>query len=261
MVDSPVTVVYDAHQLKNITSILKSLYSEVNFIFTYDMLTITVMDTTKMCAFHASLLPKVKPDGDNFLHVFGILLPNLYTFLRSSKRTDNVTFTFSDDFNKLHITLTDPSCDDIVTKSCTLNNIIIPVVSMTIPYNAYVTKSEISYTTIHAIISAISAFSNTFQMTMSKDNILFTSGRQQTDAISYRVRSNELEVDFKGDEKMILNNEYEIKYMNNFLKKKMNDQLSLCLLEDGTLLGQFKSSDSEFTILLSPIQLEEKSMN
>lgn len=259
MASSTNKIVFNAHQLKNVISILKSLYNEVNFVFTYDLLTITVVDTSKMCAFHAALTPKQPmPEEDSFLHVFGILLPNLYTFLRSSKRTDNVAFSFNEDFNKLFITLSDPSCDDIVTKSCVLNNIIIPVVNMIIPYESYIAKAELSYTTFHAIISAISAFSNTFKLALGKEEVAFSSGRQQTDAITYRISSNQLALDFKGNSELLQEyNEYESKYMNNFLKKKISDMLSVSSSEDGTLLVQFKSADGEFSILLSPIQSEE----
>lgn len=253
---SVVKATFDAYELKNIASIFKSLYNEVNFVFTRDQLVFTIIDTSKMCAFNASLTPKSYDNLTDNLHVFGVLLSNLYTFLRSSKRGENIAFELNDKDNqlKMWIQADNEEHPEIVTKKCILHNIIIPVVNLTIPYHSYVVKADISYTTMHAIISAIAAFNNTFVLNMDKGKIMFSSGHQQTDILSYQLPHDMEWKEYQLlEEGQQLHHEYEIKYLNNFLKKKISDNVVIRITNDGTLLVQFIWGTSDLVLLLSPI--------
>lgn len=251
-----ITATFDANELKNVVSIFKSLYNEVNFVFTRDQLHITIIDTSKMCAFNSSLTPKSYDNTDDELRVFGILLIHLYTFLRSSKHGEKIKFLLDHETQTLDLlSITeDKTRADIVTKKCTLHNIIIPVVNMTIPYNSYAAKANVSYTTLHSIISAISAFSNTFVLDIDQRKMIISSGRQQSDTISYMMLQ---EIEWKehqlDNENHNLLFEYEIKYMNNFLKKKITDSMVVRITNDGTLLVQSIWDTNDFVLLLSPI--------
>lgn len=257
---SSIKATFDAYQLKNIISIFKSLYNEANFVFTRDQLIITIIDTSKMCAFNASLTSTDYLNADDNIHVFGVLLSNLYTFLRSSKRGEKIMFDLQESTDVLNMfTIVEtPAQSDIVAKKCKLHNIIIPVVNMTIPYHSYAAKTHISYTTIHAIVSAISAFNSTFILDVEKEKLIFSSGHQQKDIISYSLYQ-----DIEWKEHQLLNeihsihHEYEIKYLNNFLKKKISENVTVCITNDGTLLIQFIWNENDLVLLLSPVSINE----
>lgn len=252
---SVVKATFDAYELKNITSIFKSLYNEVNFVFTKDQLILTIIDTSKMCAFNSSLTPTSYYISDDNLHIFGVLLSNLYTFLRSSKRGEKIAFELHDEDKKLKmwIQVDDSRHSEVITKQCILHDITIPVVNLTIPYQSYAVKTDISYTTLHGIVSAISAFNNTFVLDIDQRFFKFSSGHQQTDIISYSLP---LDIEWK-EQYGKLKHEYEIKFLNNFLKKKISENVIVRVTQDGTLLVQFIWDTNDIVLLLSPINTNE----
>ncbi len=244
------TATFEVNTFKQIVAVLKSLFNEVNIIFGKDVVTMTLLDAARSGAIHADLVPLIYENEGGDMNVFGVNLTTLYTFVRSGKKNDLLTFRSSSDNEILHASITSADVDNSDVKECRFKMSIIPVVHVQIPYESYSYEVIITHDYLYNVINALTSFSSTLKINI--DKILeFESGASSIDNSKFRLSKNVFLIKSNMVKQSFV---YEIKFIDKFLKKRICKEIRIGFMEDGTM-GLHYNWDihNNFVLLLSPI--------
>lgn len=250
---------FSASLFKNTISILKSLYNEANIVFYDHYIEISIIDTSQNAAFVVTLLPLDPMEGDKDMIWYGVNLQQLYQFVRTIKKNDVIIFE-SSSTSKEYLNISIES-NGLTNKLYSINNSIIPVVFVVIPWTSVKTEIEMSTHHLQNIITSIRSFSSSVTITYrGNDDIEFHTSNLQGNTIKqYVSKDNDTEYSIisKNDDMTIqlFSYEYDIYYIDRLLKKVLCDIVKVGFLEDGSMLISQQDKDkgiSSIVLLLSP---------
>lgn len=228
----------------------------MNIKFTAVGLEMSVMDISKNSAFVSELVP-IQYEKPNMLGkaIYGVNLQDLYLFLRSTNKNQVIKILIDEyDDAPLRISVIQ---DHFTLKTFTASNVILPVISISIPFHFTETTVNLSTATVRNIITTLRPFATSVRIRVDQERLVFTSKNIQSDNFSFIV-CKEIDSNFfvQSDEGKVLKDfEYSLEHFDKLMKKNFSNLLSMHFLADGTFIIIQRWENNFIALMIAPIQI------